>query len=303
MVSPLMLMGLMMLNSSMDLYSMVLLGLGGILLFTFVLYKNQEGMLYQPRAAGDNPEGYRDPSDRKLPYEDVQVETEDGLKLHCWFIKRETPEATRQARTILFFHANAGNMGFRLENLQQMYETYGVNIFIVSYRGYGHSEGTPSEAGLCMDAEAAFVYLKTRSDVDISRVTIFGRSLGGAVAIALASRHGDEVASLIVENTFSSISDLVDTIFSYLKPIKPWVLRLKWKSRDRISKISCPILFLSGLQDEVVPFFHMRTLYDLATAAEFRQISCFSAGKHNDTWKEGGEAYTQIVTDFLNRET
>ena len=101
-------------------------------------------------------------------------------------------------------------MGFRLPNLSALYKAMECNLFVLSYRGYGGSDGTPSEDGLILDAESVLDYLHDRVDVDSSKIILFGRSLGGAVAIALASRHPQKVAGTIVENTFTSMSDMVD---------------------------------------------------------------------------------------------
>ncbi len=174
------------------------------------------------------------------------------------------------------------DMGFRLLNMKELYSRLGLNILILSYRGYGESEGEPTEPGLIIDSQCAWEYLMSRTDIDHSKVFVFGRSLGGAVAIDLVSRHGAEIRGLIVENTFTSVSDMVDHLFAYLKYIKRWVLRLKWASVDTIQRLSVPILFISGLQDEVVPAAMMQRLHDAANAARFKTLKTFD-GQHNDT--------------------
>ena len=93
-----------------------------------------------------------------------------------------------QVPTVLYLHGNAGNIGHRLVNVQGLYNSIGCNVALVEYRGYGRSEGTPSEEGLCMDAQAALDFLLTRSDINTEKILVFGRSLGGAVAIDLATR-------------------------------------------------------------------------------------------------------------------
>jgi pimeloyl-ACP methyl ester carboxylesterase len=137
-------------------------------------------------------------------------------------------------------------MGFRLPNLYEMYNRLKCNIFAVHYRGYGASEGEPSEQGLQLDAEAVFEYVSNMKEVDSDLIILFGRSLGGAVAIYLASKYPNEIAGTIVENTFTCISDMVDRLFPFLKPLKKYLLRIDWPSHKRVPLISHPILFLAG---------------------------------------------------------
>ena len=110
----------------------------------------------------------------------------------------------------VYFHGNAGNIGHRLENAKVLYKTLKCNILLVEYRGYGMSDGIPSEEGFYQDAQAAYDFVDSREDLDSSKIVIFGRSLGGAVAIDLASRcdYRDRLLALVVENTFTSIPDL-----------------------------------------------------------------------------------------------
>jgi len=245
-----------------------------------------------------NPPTYRDPAEHSMLYENVYFTTSDGVKLHAWFIHQPEPQCHP---TIVFFHANAGNMGFRLANLKQLYESLHVNILITSYRGYGESEGSPSEDGLILDAQAAWQYISLRADVNQDAIVCFGRSLGGAVTIALAAEHTDKMRGVVLENTFTSISDLVDTLFPLLRVFKHQILRLRWESIKRIPKVSVPILFISGGMDEVVPKVHMQNLHAAAAAvgAESKKWFFCPEGMHNDTWQKAGPAYTDAIRDFL----
>lgn len=112
-----------------------------------------------------------------LPYENVQVRTVDGTLLKMFFI-HQPPERLHQSPTIIFFHGNAGNMGHRLQNAVGLYHNLHCNMLMVEYRGYGLSEGSPTEEGLYMDARASIDYLMSRSDINLSEIIIFGRSLG-----------------------------------------------------------------------------------------------------------------------------
>ena len=153
-----------------------------------MLYFMQDRMLYVPVINADwkypesNPVNFRSPTEYSLDFEDVTVTTEDGFRLKGWFIKQSRP---LEADTILFFHENAGNIGFRLPNISRFHDKCKVNVLVVGYRGYGHSEGTPSEIGLKLDAEAVFKFALAHPLIDNSKIFVFGRSLGGAVGIYL----------------------------------------------------------------------------------------------------------------------
>jgi hypothetical protein len=150
------------------------------------LYLFQNHIIYLPIVPGmsrypsSNPIGYRSPSDRQIPYEEATLETEDGVKLSSWLLYQNE---RKKVPTIVFFHENAGNIGYRLDFFEQLYKKLGVNVLAVSYRGYGDSEGSPSEAGIQKDAAAILEYAFTKAQIDNSQIILFGRSLGGAVAI------------------------------------------------------------------------------------------------------------------------
>jgi fermentation-respiration switch protein FrsA (DUF1100 family) len=256
--------------------------------------------------------GYRSPAEHDMPYEDVWLTTSDGIKLHAWWIKGATVEETRKRPTLLFFHANAGNMGFRLQNLKVLHAKVHLNIFIISYRGYGASEGEPGEAGFLIDAETCWQHLLQRPDVDTKRILVFGRSMGGAVAIAHTARHNDEVKGMILENTFSCISDMADQCAHEHMTISIIVvlitnngatyhriLRLDWNSIGRIKSITAPIIFFSGLLDEVVPPQQMNKLYGAASGSRDRKLVTIVRGQHNDTWLEGGADYVRALARFV----
>jgi len=297
--------------------------------FLFVLYRNQEQLLYQPKAnpmmatVEDNPVMLRSPSEYDLEFEDVKYTTDDGERIVGWWVPQPNPAASP---TLLWFHANAGNMGLRLPNLFLLYQRIGFNVMIISYRGYNTSTGQPSEPGLILDAKGAMQWLCNRKEVDLNSIFIYGRSLGGAVATALTqmickgeleitTSHPDltgsddplvtkkvpapRPAGLILENTFTSISDLVDTLFPILRHFKKLILRLSWKTIDRIADVDVPILFLSGREDELVPPIHMDRLSQAAIKAPRRLFFSVQNGTHNDTWLQGGLDYVQTIRYFV----
>ncbi|CAM9483817.1 unnamed protein product, partial [Choristocarpus tenellus] len=221
--------------------------------FGVALFLYQEKLLYFPtlpiKDPDDNPRGLRSPAEHGLKYEDMYMTTLDNVRIHGWLLRSSN---TEKVPTILYFHGNAGNIGMRLINAKEMLQALQCNIFLVEYRGYGKSEGIPSEEGLVLDAEAALRALKEDplARVDPDKLIVFGRSLGGAVAIAAAVEYPDQARrfwrALVVENTFLSISHMVDQVFPVLSGIKWLVLRLRWDSQERLKRLERPVLFFSG---------------------------------------------------------
>jgi len=181
------------------------------------------------------------PADEGLPYENIWLQTADGVRLHGWLIPHIDAPAT-----ILFFHGNAGNVADRLENARLLYEA-GWQVFLLDYRGFGQSEGTPNEQGTYHDARATWEWARDELG---GTLVLFGRSLGGAVAIWLAAQPDVSPVALIVENTFTRGRDIARQIL----PI-PGVVHLLpdfYPSIDRIKQIRCPKLIIHGEADDII---------------------------------------------------
>lgn len=304
--------GVMMLMSTSWMAALMIVA-GMVVLFAVNLIMSQESMLYVPcvvagmQRPSHNPEGMRSPADRGLEFEDVNLKTTDGVRIHGWFMPAAENPST--APTILFCHANAGNIGLRVPNYAQMIEKLQANVFALDYRGYGNSEGTPSEDGLIEDALTAWQWLCTAADegrIDGKRIFVFGRSLGGAVSVALArTLQTRDVQPLpcgvILENTFISISALVDTLFPIIAfdVLKKRFLRLRWETGERIKDIKVPLLFLTGQKDEMIPPSHSATLQASAEKSPHCRQVVFPEGTHNDTWEKGGDKYWESWTEFV----
>jgi fermentation-respiration switch protein FrsA (DUF1100 family) len=207
----------------------------------------------------------------------------------------------------MFFHGNAGNIGLRLPNAVQMYQHLQCNILLVEYRGYGDSDSVkPGEAGLKLDAEAALRFMHKHPLVDVSQLYVFGRSLGGAVAFHMAQyaeRHASEypLAGIIVENTFLSISKMVDQLMPLVAPLKGLVLRIGWNSEEIAPLLTkTPILYLAGSQDQLVPHNHMTELFQLSKdAGSMARMHIVENGTHNETWMQGGRKYWERISRFF----
>lgn len=195
---------------------------------------------------------------------------------------------------------NAGNLGLRLDFFEMMYEKLEVNIVAFGYRGFSYSEGTPSEEGLKKDADAIVKYLKTEKSIDQNQLFIQGRSLGGAVTIHTAVKYPDVFKGVIVENTFTSMADMVDQVMFFARHIKGYILNNHWRSIDLIGKIETPILFITGKEDELVPFEMTLELHEKATSAKQKELYIVFPGTHNDTWFVEKKVYIDKLKRFLS---
>jgi fermentation-respiration switch protein FrsA (DUF1100 family) len=227
-----------------------------------------------------------DPADWGMPFEDVYFSTADGVKLNGWFV----PGSERV--TLLWCHGNAGNISYRLDNLKLLHDRLALNVFIFDYGGYGRSQGKPSEVGTYHDAESALAYLHSRQDIDQDAVVIFGRSLGGAIAVDLASKH--QCLGFILESTFSSMVGWMSRSFPDV-PLDR--LPLKYDSLAKIKRVVAPLLTLHGDRDEVVPFQSGRDLYEAAN--EPKEFYTIKGAGHNDTYTTGGEGYVAALQRFI----
>ena len=167
----------------------------------------------------------------------------------------------------------------------------GLNIFIFDYRGYGKSEGTPTEQGIYQDTLAAFDYISRRPDLEKKRIVAYGESLGGVAVIDLAVKRS--VAALIIDSSFSSAVDMAQVIYSF---IPSFLIQVRMNSADKIKNIMAPKLMIHSINDQVVPFRLGKKLFDAAAdPKEFLQIT----GGHNEGYVESKEKYWGGIKRFL----
>lgn len=225
------------------------------------------------------------PEDIGLIFEDNFFKTEDGLTLNAWFVKHP------QARTtILILHGNAGNNSDRLEKIGYFYKM-GLNVICLDYRGFGNSQGRPSEKGIYKDALAAYDHFVKRPDIDPRKMIVYGESLGGAVAVNLAAKR--DLACLILDSTISSAADYVKSKMPY---IPAFLLQTKMDSLALIGGLKMPKLFIHSPQDEIIPFKLGRKLYDAAPLPkEFLTIE----GNHNEGFYQSQELFIEGIKRFL----
>ncbi|CAL1261153.1 unnamed protein product [Larinioides sclopetarius] len=235
-----------------------------------------------------------------LPAESIFLKTDDDVKIHAFFIKQDA-SIIGHVPTILYFHGNAGNIGHRLPNAQGLYQFCGCNILLLEYRGYGHSEGVPSEEGLYLDAQAGMKFLLQVPYIDKSKIIVFGRSLGGAVAIDLVthSEFAKHVLALIVENTFTSIPDVAKAMFNskLINCLPTWAFKNQFLSLKKIKRVKTPSLFISGKADAIIPPSMMKLLCR-ESGSPIKRLSSFEFGTHNETWQCKG--YYRIINLFAD---
>lgn len=225
------------------------------------------------------------PEDAGLYYEDVYFDTNDGVRLNGWLIPSEGP-----GFTVLFCHGNGGNIGHRIDKIEIL-NRLGVDIFIFDYRGYGRSNGRPSEKGLYRDAEAAYDYLISEKNVPAGRIILYGESLGGAVAIELAAR--ENIKALVTESTFSSTEDMAKVLYPFFPA---FILTSKFNSIERIKNINVPKLIMHSRGDEIVPFGQSLKLFGLAPQPKKHVIL---KGSHNTSHYDSRDLYIAGIRDFL----
>jgi len=228
-----------------------------------------------------------DPSSIGLNFESVSFETRDGVPLSGWFVPSENARGV-----VLFCHGNAGNISHRLESIM-VFNQLGLDILIFDYRGYGQSEGKPSENGTYRDAEAAWHYLVEERQVNPSNIIIFGRSLGGAIAAWQA--QAQTPGALILESTFTSAPDIAARLYPYL-PVR-LISRFKYNTAKYLDNVNCPVLVVHSRQDELMPFSHGQRLFEIAKEPKrFLEIS----GSHNGGFITSGEAYEEGLDAFIS---
>jgi hypothetical protein len=228
-----------------------------------------------------------DPSSIGLRFEDVYFETEDGVTLHGWFIPHDGARGV-----ILFCHGNAGNISHRLDSIR-VFHRLGLDVFIFDYRGYGQSEGRPTERGTYEDAEAAWRYLIEEHQVLPSEVIVFGRSIGGAVGAWLAQNHKPRL--LILESTFTSLRDVAATLYPFF-PVKR-LLRFEYSTVEYLGGVNCPVLIIHSRNDEIMPFSQGQQLFEVAREPKtFLEIS----GTHNEGFITSGRDYEEGLDAFIS---
>ncbi len=243
--------------------------------------------LFQARLVYFPMRGIEDtPGARGLPFEAVPLRASDGTKLGAWLIPADAPRGV-----VLVCHGNAGNISHRLD-LAIFFRKLGLSTLLFDYRGYGESEGNPTERGTYLDAEAAWGFLVNERKVPPGQIVVFGESLGGAVAAWLAKDR--QPGALVLQSTFTSLPDLGARLYPWL-PVR-LLSRFRYNTREYVRQAKCPILVMHSRSDEIVPFSHGTKLFEAANEPkEFIEL----AGSHNDGFLLSGQASLESLATFL----
>jgi hypothetical protein len=252
------------------------------LVFAGLVYLFQRKLQYFPDPA--NVPLPPDPKYRGI--QTVNLTTTDGLRLFAWHWPG------RFTATLVIFHGNAGHRGHRLDWIEALH-SLGYGVFALDYRGYGGSEGSPTEEGLYRDAEAALRWL---GEQGIRDLVYFGESLGCGVAVEMAKRQPP--VALILQSGFSSALDVARKAYPYL-PVR-LLMKDRFDSKQKMATILCPVLFIHGERDSVIPLKLGRVLYEAAN--EPKTWFPIAGADHNDLPGVGGKTYLDGIQGFLQRQ-
>lgn len=262
-------------------WSIVAIVAVGYAIFAAAFYFMQSGFVYMP-----THEEIWTPAEIDLEFEQINLTTEDGIKLAGWFIPADNAKTT-----VIFCYGQGGNMTHRLDTINIL-NGVGVNVLIFDYRGYGTSEGKPSEEGTYEDARTAYRWLKENKNCD--NIIVWGRSLGAAIAANLASEV--EVDGLVLESGFTSITAIGQKFYPYM-PVKLFS-KFSYSTIEHIKNVSCSVFVIHSRDDEVVPFEFGQQLYETVNEPkEFLEI----IGKHNDGFLVSNDIYKDGIAEWLEK--
>jgi fermentation-respiration switch protein FrsA (DUF1100 family) len=213
------------------------------------------------------------------PFEDVFFKTSDSLELNGWFFPA-TANSPRAQLVFLNCHGNGGNISHRL-GLYQALLGLGANVFTLDYRGYGLSQGSPSEAGTYLDAQAAYHWLRTKGFAAQNNI-VYGESLGGGIASELCVR--EPTGGLVLQSTFTSLPEIGRELYPWL-PVSR-LSTIKYDTRSKLPRLKIPVLVMHSRDDGLIGFRHSQENFAAANEPKF---FCELRGRHNDqAWDSPG---------------
>jgi len=266
------------------LLTIVLACAGGYAVLVLLLFLFQARLVYFPQVGR---EVTTTPLAAGLVYEDVWLAAGKDERLHGWYVAHPQPRGIA-----LILHGNAGTIAHRIEWLR-MFHGFGYASFIIDYRGYGRSAGSPSEEGTYADADAAWNYLTQARGWTAADIVVVGESLGGPVAARLAARG--KPRALILQSTFTSLPDVAAQVYPFL-PVR-WISRFRYDTRASLSDVSAPVLVAHSRGDELIAFDHGRALYEAVRGPkQFVELH----GGHNDAALFSRGDTVQVLGTFLD---
>ncbi len=227
-----------------------------------------------------------------LAYQEVLISVASE-ELYSWWIAAEQPNAP----VVLYLHGNGSNLGDLLHQAV-LFHQLGLSVLLLDYRGYGRSLGAfPSEISVYEDGKAAWRYLTQQRHIAPEQIFVYGHSLGGAIAIELASRYPN-MAGVIVESSFTSMAAMVDELFPYQIFPKRWILTQHFDSLSKVRSLQVPILLIHGTSDQIIPVTMSEELFQVAP--EPKVLLIIEGGKHHDLSRVGKAQYSQGLLNFIN---
>lgn len=273
----------------------VLLGIAAVgvvayLLIALLAWRFQERMAFPaPKSPLPAPQTLGIPDGER-----VSVTTADNVTLHGWYLPANPfPSDDTVAPALIWFYGNMETVE-GIAPVLRAYRPPGIAVLVLDYRGYGASEGSPTEAGVYRDAEAAWQHLTSRAEIDSSRIAVYGRSIGSAVALHLATHR--PVRTVVLDSPISSGRAMAEKHYSLLPQ---FLNRLSLDNLSRAGELDVPLLVFHGTEDRIVPIEMGRAIADTGRAEAFVEIE--GAG-HNDTYMIGGDLYRERLHEFLARQ-
>ncbi|MEM8777692.1 MAG: alpha/beta fold hydrolase [Cyanobacteria bacterium P01_G01_bin.49] len=269
------------------------LGVGAIayLCACFALLAAQNRLIFKPLSTIEAT-----PADLGLAYENIwlTVLTPQGKleKIHGWWV----PAKSSRERVLLYLHGNGGNISYNLGPIKS-YQEAGFSVLIIDYRGYGRSEGQfPMESEVYRDAQVAWDYLVGQREIRPDNIFIYGHSLGGAVAIDLGVRK-PQAAGVIVENTFTSMKDMIDYLGSIYRLFPTdLILHQRFDSLSKLRLLKVPLLLVHGTSDHTVPAYMSEHLFKAAKVP--KKLFLVPNANHNNVGAITGDEYVKVVEEF-----
>lgn len=272
--------------------TMVRLVVGTVLLYAIVLVL---AWRFQQRLAFPGPSGTL-PAPAEFGMPDgriVSFETADGVRISGWYLPPApaAPKGT-PSPALIWFHGNIETVG-SIASVIRDFRPRGIAVLAIDYRGYGQSEGEPTEEGVYRDAEAAWDWLVMQPEVDSTRVAVYGRSIGSAIGLHLATRRA--VRAVIVESAFTSGIEMAR---EHGALVSPALMDVSLDNLDRAGRLQVPLLVIHGSDDRLAPIAMGRAIADTGRAEEFLVLD---GATHSTMYERGGDRYRAAVQAFLNR--
>jgi pimeloyl-ACP methyl ester carboxylesterase len=268
----------------MKIASFALLLLGSYLAAGLFLLLSLDRLMYYPRKGLDGV-----PGDFGLDGEEVSFPSSDGTPLHGWYFPRAG------SRTVLLFlHGNGGNISHRLSAVRQLLRAP-ADVFLFDYRGYGLSGGEAKGVKPLLDAAAALETLRSRVAGEGKRIVLFGESIGGSMALILASK--EKVDGVVAMAAFTSTRDVARSMPLYW--LFSFILPERYDAIGALKRVEAPLLVIHGTEDEIIPFRHGEEIY--AAASGRKENFWVRGGRHNDLFDVAGIEIVQRVADFVEK--